>query len=109
MNESDPRPPRNPGLRNKIFAVLASLVALWAFAAYVTVGQGLSLVWLAALEQQVAKPTESVIAAIQAERRESVTFAATGAADRGALDAARTGTDQAVHRLREALTGTVAQ
>ncbi|GIF95814.1 sensor histidine kinase [Catellatospora citrea] len=110
MNESDPRPPRNPGLRNRIFAVLASLVALWAFAAYVTVGQGLSLVWLAALEQQVAKPTEALIAAIQAERRESVTFAASGAAaNRGALDAARTGTDQAVRKLRGALEGTVAQ
>lgn len=110
MNESDPRPPRNPGLRNKIFAVLASLVALWAFAAYVTVGQGLSLVWLAALEQQVAKPTEALIAAIQAERRESVTFAASGSAGgRDALDAARIGTDQAERRLRRALEGTVAQ
>lgn len=102
--------PRRPGLRNKIVAVLASLVALWAFAAYVTVGEGISLVWLAALEQQVAKPTEALIAAVQEERRESVTFAAAGAqGDRGPLDAARVATDQAQDRLRTAMEGTVAQ
>lgn len=102
--------PRNPGLRNKIVAVLASLVALWAFAAYVTVGEGVNLVWLAALEQQVAKPTEALIAAIQQERRESVTFAAAGAsADRAPLDAARAGTDAAQQRLRTALDSTIGQ
>ncbi|MEV4412548.1 ATP-binding protein [Catellatospora sp. NPDC049609] len=102
--------PRNPGLRNKIVAVLSSLVALWAFAAYVTVGEGVHLVWLAALEQQVAKPTEALIAALQAERRESVTYAAAGAsADRAPLDAARAGTDQAQQRLRGALDSTIGQ
>ncbi|MDI1463688.1 nitrate- and nitrite sensing domain-containing protein [Catellatospora sp. KI3] len=102
--------PRNPGLRNKIVAVLASLVALWAFAAYVTVGEGVSLVWLATLEQQVAKPTEALIAAVQEERRESVAYAAAGTAEsRTAMDSARAATDQAAAKLRGALKGTAAQ
>ncbi|GHJ42673.1 hypothetical protein Cs7R123_00150 [Catellatospora sp. TT07R-123] len=104
------RRPRNPGLRNKIVAVLASLVALWAFAAYVTVGEGVSLVWLATLEQQVAKPTEALIAAVQEERRESAAYAAAGTAgSRTALEAARATTDQAVAKLRHALEGTAAR
>ena len=70
--------PRGDRLRAKIAAVLASLVALWSFAAYVTVRDGASLLWFATLEQQVAKPVEAVVAAVQAERRESVVFAANG-------------------------------
>ncbi len=62
--------PRN-SLRNKIIAVLVSLAALWSFAAFVTVKDGVSLVWFATLEQQVAKPTLAVVVAIQEERRSS--------------------------------------
>ncbi|MFC7760555.1 nitrate- and nitrite sensing domain-containing protein [Catellatospora bangladeshensis] len=90
--------------------MLASLVALWAFAAYVTVAEGVNLVWLAALEQQVAKPAEALIAAVQEERRESVTYAAAGAtADRAPLEAARAATDAAQQRLRTALDSTIGQ
>lgn len=99
--------PGKSALRNRIFAVLASLVALWAFAAYVTIGEGISLVWLATLEQQVAKPTEALVAAIQEERRASVEFV-TGAAKEG-LDAARAATDAAAALQRQRLEGTAAQ
>lgn len=63
---------RTSRLGTKIVAVLASLVALWAFAAFVTVSEGVNVVWFATLEQQVGKPTEAVVAAVQAERRASV-------------------------------------
>ncbi len=102
-----------PGLRGKIFAVLASLVALWAFAAYVTIGEGVNLVWLATLEQQVGKPTEALVAALQQERRVTVEFVAGQEArpgvDRSGMDAARRVTDQAIERQRRALEGTAAQ
>ena len=49
------------GLRTKITAVLVSLAALWAFAAFVTVKDGVSLVWFATLEQEVAKPALAAV------------------------------------------------
>src|SRR5262245_66341814 len=97
-------------LRTKIVAVLASLVALWSFAAYVTVREGVSLVFFATLEQQVAKPHEAVVAALEAERRASVAYVA-GPADAlsSSLDGVRTTTDDAVRKLRSALSGILAQ
>ncbi len=93
--------PGKSALRKRILAVLASLVALWAFAAYVTVGEGISLVWLATLEQQVAKPTEALVAALQQERR--------AAAERSGLDSARAATDAAIQRQLEGMRGRAAQ
>ncbi|WP_020522324.1 sensor histidine kinase [Catelliglobosispora koreensis] len=93
--------PGKSALRKRILAVLASLVALWAFAAYVTVGEGISLVWLATLEQQVAKPTETLVAALQQERR--------AAAERSGLDSARAATDAAIQRQLEGMRGQAAQ
>lgn len=97
-------------LRNKIAAVLLSLVALWAFAAYVTVGEGVSVVWYATLQQQVAKPLETVVGDLQEERRTTVEFIAHGGSSpTSALLTARTDTDNAVAALRQHLGRRLAQ
>jgi hypothetical protein len=97
-------------LRNKIIAVLLSLVALWAFAAFATVRDGVGLVWFATLEQQVEKPTQAVISAIQSERTATVTFIDSGSsAGPTTMDTARTATDAKVTALRNALDGTAAK
>jgi hypothetical protein len=77
---------------------------LWAFAAYVTVGEGVSLAWLAILEQRVAKPTEALVAALQEERRLSVEYTAAGVlSGRSTLDDARRMTDDAILKQRNGL------
>ncbi|WP_034593710.1 sensor histidine kinase [Hamadaea tsunoensis] len=101
-------------LRTKIIAVLVSLIALWTFAAYVTIGQGLRVVLFATLENQVAKPTEAALNALQNERRASAAYialagasapetaagAAALAAQKDQLGAARRDTDQKAAELR---------
>jgi signal transduction histidine kinase len=95
---------RKPSLWLRVVAVLTSLVALWAFAAYVTVGEGVSLAWLAILETRVGKPTEALVAALQEERRLSVEFGATGVlSGRSTLDNARRATDAAIDRQRKGM------
>ncbi|MEV4827470.1 nitrate- and nitrite sensing domain-containing protein [Micromonospora sp. NPDC049257] len=56
-------------LRTKIVALLTSLVALWSFAAWVTVGDGFNLLWVQTLNSRVADPGESLLTALQEERR----------------------------------------
>ncbi|WFE93827.1 nitrate- and nitrite sensing domain-containing protein [Micromonospora sp. WMMD987] len=56
-------------LRTKIVALLTSLVALWSFAAWVTVRDGFNLLWVQTLNSRVADPGESLLTALQDERR----------------------------------------
>ncbi|MFJ6196532.1 nitrate- and nitrite sensing domain-containing protein [Micromonospora sp. NPDC092111] len=56
-------------LRTKVVALLASLVALWSFAAWVTVQDGFNLLWVQTLNSRVAEPGESLLTALQDERR----------------------------------------
>ncbi|MEV4847393.1 nitrate- and nitrite sensing domain-containing protein [Micromonospora matsumotoense] len=56
-------------LRTKIIALLTSLVALWSFAAWVTVRDGFNLLWVQTLNSRVADPGESLLTALQEERR----------------------------------------
>ncbi len=76
------RKSRGTRLRTKVVALLLSLTALWAFAAFVTLREGLNLLWVTTLTDNVGRPTESLLAALQQERRLSVVYLAT-AADRG--------------------------
>lgn len=94
---------RTWGLRAKIAFLLASLAALWAFAAFVTVRDGLSLLWISTLDQAVGRPTNSLVAALQDERRLSAMLIAGGGADRTALDAARRRTDGAAQAYRDSV------
>ncbi|QDY09632.1 HAMP domain-containing protein [Micromonospora sp. HM134] len=56
-------------LRTKIVALLTSLVALWSFAAWVTVQDGFTLLFVQTLNSRVADPGQSLLTALQDERR----------------------------------------
>ncbi|MFY1668923.1 nitrate- and nitrite sensing domain-containing protein [Plantactinospora sp. WMMB334] len=61
-------------LRTKVVALLLTLLALWAFGAWVTLRDGLNLVWVQTLDAQVYAPTEPLILHLQDERRLSLGY-----------------------------------
>lgn len=108
---------RTSRLRAKIAFLLASLAALWAFAAFVTVRDGLTLLWIQTLDQEVGRPTNALVEAVQNERRSSaVLLAAAEVGDGNALLAARAAvteararTDEAAQTFRASVRGNAAQ
>jgi signal transduction histidine kinase len=93
---------RSSRVRIKVFALLLSLAALWAFAAFVTTRDGLNLLWVSTLDQKYGRPTDTLILALQQERRLSVVHLGSGRrAQRSELDAQRVQTDQARAKLEE--------
>ncbi|MFC5752168.1 nitrate- and nitrite sensing domain-containing protein [Actinomadura rugatobispora] len=65
---------RNSRLRTKITALLVSLVALWAFAAWVTLREGLDLLSVNTLDQNVTRPAVTLVTELQQERRLSLVY-----------------------------------
>ena len=65
---------RSSRVRTKVVALLVSLVALWAFAAFVTVRDGLTLLWVSTLDQGIAEPAEVLLPALQQERRLTLVY-----------------------------------
>ena len=108
---------RTSRLRAKIAFLLASLAALWAFAAFVTVRDGLTLLWIRTLDQEVGRPTNALVEAVQDERRRSAVMlavleahnSAAAPAARSALDIARQHTDDAVATFRTSVHTKTAQ
>src|SRR4051794_4883282 len=97
---------RTKRIKTKIVALLLSLVALWGFAAFVTLREGVNLLWVATLDTGVGKPTESLLSTLQQERRLSLAFLGGRRPDqRTALASQRTGTDEAVERFRRLVLG----
>ncbi len=91
---------RNARLRTKITALLLSLAALWAFAAWVTLREGVNLVWVSAVNSGVAQPIDDLQPELQRERQLSlVRLGNPGPSQRSALDAQRARTDQAVAKF----------
>ncbi|WP_241661060.1 nitrate- and nitrite sensing domain-containing protein [Thermomonospora catenispora] len=87
-------------------ALLASLAALWAFAAWVTVQDGLSLLWANTLDQKVSRPGVELVTALQEERRLTMVYlGGAGRQPRQPLDAQRARTDQAVAKFSESVKG----
>jgi signal transduction histidine kinase len=84
-------------VRIKVVALLLSMTALWAFAAWVTLREGLSLLYVTTTTNNVGKPAETLINALQDERRLSTVYLGGGrtAAARAALAGARTRSDAA--------------
>jgi signal transduction histidine kinase len=75
---------------------LVALVALWVFAATVTVGDSLRLLKASTFDQTVVRPTEALIGALQNERRMSLAFLSRDTTiGRVGFDAQRALTDQA--------------
>ncbi|QKW15248.1 nitrate- and nitrite sensing domain-containing protein [Verrucosispora sp. NA02020] len=65
---------RSSNLRTKVVALLASLVALWSFTAWVTIREGVNLVGVQALDVRVFDPTEPLLLQLQLERRTSLAY-----------------------------------
>ncbi|MFI2712433.1 nitrate- and nitrite sensing domain-containing protein [Micromonospora sp. NPDC018662] len=74
---------RSTNLRTKIIALLASLTALWAFAAWVTVRDGFNLLGVQALNARVFEPSDPLLLELQSERRLSLRYL--GESDPGQL------------------------
>jgi signal transduction histidine kinase len=86
---------RNSRLRTKITALLLSLVALWVFAAWVTLREGVNLLTVSTLDKALAQPTDPLLADLQRERRLTmVQMARPSATARAALNAQREQTDK---------------
>src|SRR5262245_4940869 len=60
---------RNSRLRTKIAALLISLTALWVFAAWVTLRDGLNLISLSTLDSKTGRPGNELVTALQNERK----------------------------------------
>ncbi|WP_431913499.1 nitrate- and nitrite sensing domain-containing protein [Micromonospora carbonacea] len=96
---------RSTNLRTKIVALLVSLVALWAFAAWVTLRDGANLLGVQALNESVSEPSEALVLQLQRERKLSLAYL--GRPDeprREALGAERRRTDELASTFRESST-----
>lgn len=88
---------RNSRLRTKIVALLLSLVALWLFAAWVTLREGVNLLWVSTVNDSVAQPIDKLQPELQRERRLTlIVLAAPDPQNRAAVAAQRAKTDQAI-------------
>lgn len=61
--------PRNSRLRTKVTALLLSLTALWVFAAWVTLRDGVNLLWVSQIDTSVIDPSQPLLVELQRERR----------------------------------------
>ncbi|MFE3450170.1 nitrate- and nitrite sensing domain-containing protein [Nonomuraea sp. NPDC059194] len=85
-------------MRTKVAALLLSLAAVWAFAAWVTLREGANLLWAATLDGAVVASGDPLLVELQRERRLSLTHLGDGGsageqalrAQRGRTDAAAT-------------------
>ncbi|MER5704486.1 nitrate- and nitrite sensing domain-containing protein [Micromonospora sp. NPDC002296] len=93
---------RSTNLRTKVVALLASLVALWAFAAWVTVRDGFNLLGVQTLNESVSEPSETLVLQLQRERRTSLAYLGRpDDARRETLGAERRRTDELAAAFRE--------
>ncbi|MGP4024550.1 nitrate- and nitrite sensing domain-containing protein [Actinomadura sp. 3N407] len=101
---------RNSRLRTKIAALLVSLAALWVFAAWVTMREGLNLLTVSTLDQNVTRPAVTLVTELQQERRLTMIYLGSPSGQqRAALDAQRQRVDAAAATYREGVaSGSVA-
>ncbi|MEV1329143.1 nitrate- and nitrite sensing domain-containing protein [Micromonospora costi] len=93
-------------LRRLLAAAGVVLVALWAYASYVTGRDAADLLRIRALAETLGQPTDRLILDLQAERRLTAGAVAGGPRERSALVVARNDTDRTVAALRDATGGT---
>lgn len=97
---------RNSRVRTKVTALLVSLAALWAFSAWVTLREGLNLVWVKVYDGGIAQPSEPLLIELQKERRLlAVRQGNPRAVPRQALVAQRARTDAAAAEFRRLARG----
>ncbi|MEU7898898.1 nitrate- and nitrite sensing domain-containing protein [Nonomuraea sp. NPDC049152] len=81
--------------------MLVSLVALWGFSAWVTIADGVNLLWTTTIDANVVQPSEPLLKGLQRERRLTITALGSGSAAHQQLRAQREEND----RLRQAFDG----
>ncbi|MER7279010.1 nitrate- and nitrite sensing domain-containing protein [Dactylosporangium sp. NPDC000244] len=92
---------RSSRLRTKITALLLSLTALWVFAAWVTLREGINLLWVQTYNSRIYEPSEPLLLQLQVERRMSMVFLGNaGAVQRADLDAQRRKVDDLAAEFR---------
>lgn len=99
---------RNARLRTKVTALLVSLIALWAFTAWVTVREGVNMLGVAKLDSGVAEPSERLLIELQSERRLSLIYLAEPRStrqQRESLSAQRKRTEAAGANFRKLASG----
>ncbi|MEV3924347.1 sensor histidine kinase [Actinomadura coerulea] len=95
---------RNSRLRTKIAALLVSLTALWVFAAWVTLREGLNLLTVNALDANVTRPAVTLVTELQKERRLSLVYLGNpGVQQRTALDEQRRAVNTATAAYRKGI------
>ncbi len=98
---SRPAPPRTWSIRAKIISVLlvplVTLIAMWALTTWVTLGPGLNLLDAQNNLENIGRPAQALIAELQAERKLSFTYVATGRPESRSLTAQRDQTDAAAN------------
>ncbi|MFI7522067.1 nitrate- and nitrite sensing domain-containing protein [Micromonospora globbae] len=95
---------RSTNLRTKVIALLVSLVALWAFAAWVTVRDGFNLLGVQTLNSRVFEPSDPLLVQLQKERRLSLAYlGGPDAAQLEQLAAERRRTDDYAATFRESV------
>ncbi|MEU5671982.1 nitrate- and nitrite sensing domain-containing protein [Micromonospora sp. NPDC047753] len=86
---------RGTSIRTKVVALLLSLVALWMFAAWVTLRDGFNLLGVQLLNSKVYTPSEPLLQELQVERRLTQAYLSNPeAAQRTALEAEHRKTTQ---------------
>ncbi|TDD01118.1 HAMP domain-containing protein [Nonomuraea deserti] len=99
---------RNTRVRTKVTALLLSLAALWAFAAWVTLREGVNLLWVSQLDTSVVGPSEPLLVELQKERRVSaVKLSDRSLRSRKDLENQRKQTDRLLATFRESASATV--
>ncbi|WP_244311631.1 sensor histidine kinase [Micromonospora taraxaci] len=93
---------RSTNLRAKVVGALLSLVALWSFAAWVTLRDGVNLLGVQTIDSQIVGPSEPLLLELQIERRLSAAQLGGPSPDReNALVAARRNVDDTARRFRD--------
>ncbi|XRQ06431.1 nitrate- and nitrite sensing domain-containing protein [Actinomadura welshii] len=93
-------------MRLKVTALLLSLAALWGFAAWVTLRDGLNLLSLSTLDANTGRPGSELVTALQNERRATMVYLGRpGSQQRAALQNQRERTDKTAQRFRELASG----
>jgi signal transduction histidine kinase len=101
---------RHRSIGTKLISLLAlplvALVALWAFSAAITLGAALQLTHAKTLDEDLLRPTQALIQAIQSERRVSIAYLARDSTvDRASFDAPRARTDRTRAAFRKFVAG----
>ncbi|MFI6243679.1 nitrate- and nitrite sensing domain-containing protein [Micromonospora sp. NPDC050795] len=97
---------RGTSIRTKVVALLLSLVALWMFAAWVTLRDGFNLLGVQVINTKVYEPSEPLLQELQVERRLTQAYLSNPeAAQRTALEAEQRKTTELAAAFADSVRG----